>query len=219
MTPPAILLLEDDAVLLETLQDELCAQGYRVDTARHGKELLDRCFEHRYDLYLFDINVPYIDGLTLLKELRTSGDLTPAIFLTSRKHEAERIEGFEAGCDDYLSKPFSLQELKLRVAAILRRTGERHITALDDITIDPDTRTVTIGGESCMLDPKAMEILHLFIAHPGEILSISQIVDRLYDGKEPSRTVIRVHISKINALFPDKRIHNVRGLGYRYERL
>lgn len=219
MRAPAILLLEDDAVLLESLQDELCAEGYRVDTARHGKELLDRCYEHRYDLYLFDINVPHIDGLTLLKELRASGDRTPAIFLTSRKHETERIEGFEAGCDDYLSKPFSLQELKLRVAAILRRTAGRDVTALDDIVLDPQNRIVTIGGEPRTLDPKAMEILHLFIIHPGEILDLAQIVDRVYDGKEPSRTVIRVHISKINALFPDKRIHNVRGLGYRYERL
>ena len=212
-----ILILEDDFVLLETLALEL-GERYRVDTAKHGKAFLDFTFSNHYDLYLMDINVPYIDGLTLLDELRVSGDDTPAIFLSSRTEVPERMEGFRAGCDDYLVKPFSMGELKLRIEAILHRSHRGTMLTCDDIVIDRAQNRVLIGGHDHTLEPKELAILTLFLSHPGEIITIERIIDEVYRGRTPSATVIRVHISNINALFARKRIHNVRGVGYRYER-
>lgn len=216
MAKPLILILEDDPVLLETLKLEL-EERYRVETAGDGRCFLDHTFHHRYDLYLMDINVPEIDGLTLLEELRFSGDDTPAIFLSARREELERMEGFRAGCDDYLGKPFSIGELKLRIEALLRRSGRGSRLVCDEIEIDRERNRLIIDGQEHTLEPKELEILRLFLAHPGEVITIDRIVREIYGHREPSPTVIRVHISKINALFARKRIHNLRGVGYRYE--
>jgi len=213
---PRILILEDDTVLRETLVAEL-AERYEVESAGHGRDFLDHTFRNRYDLYLLDINVPYIDGLTLLDELRVSGDETPAIFLSSRGEELERMEGFRAGADDYLVKPFSLGELKLRIEAILRRTYAGNVLERDDIVLDLECNTLNIGGEPYHIERKELEILHLFLSRPGQILTVDQIAEAIYRDRIPSPTVIRVHLSKINALFSEKRIHNIRGVGYRYE--
>ena len=162
---------------------------------------------------------PYIDGLTLLSELRTANDTTPAIFLTSKKEESDKIAGFQAGCDDYLVKPFSLYELKLRVKALLRRTTQEQLLHFDDISIDVEHNLLQIDGKNVVIDQKALEILALFIANPNAVITMEQIIEALYRDKVPSYTVIRVHISKINALFETKRIVNIRGVGYRYESL
>jgi len=213
-----ILLLEDDLVLLETLCDELYLAGYSVDTAKHGKEFFDLSFQNSYHLYILDINVPFIDGLTLLKELRNAGDKTPAIFLTSKNTEQDKIDGFEIGCDDYLVKPFSLHELKLRVKALLRRIYQEDFICYDDIIIDKKHYKVKIQDKEMSLDKKVIDILHLFISQPNTILTFNDIVESIYREKVPSATVVRVHISKINALFDKKRIINVRGIGYCYEK-
>lgn len=213
----SILLLEDDIVLLETLGNELTEAGYRVSATRHGESALDMTAQQRFDLYLFDINVPYISGLELLRQLRVSGDDTPAIFLTSRQEERDRITGFENGCDDYLVKPFSMAELKMRITALLRRTKGPEALVIDDLYIDRRQQVVRIGGREIELDPRALAILHLFASHPNQIITIEEIIEKLYRDSEPSYTVIRVHISKINALFESRRIVNIRGVGYRYE--
>lgn len=215
----SILLLEDDLVLLESLCDELEEEGYKVNKAKHGKELLDLTYKQHFDLYILDIHVPYIDGLTLLSELRAANDTTPAIFLTSKKEESDKIAGFQAGCDDYLVKPFSLYELKLRVKALLRRTTQEQLLHFDDISIDVAHNLLQIEGKNVVIDQKALEILALFIANPNAVITMEQIIEALYRDKVPSYTVIRVHISKINALFETKRIVNIRGVGYRYESL
>lgn len=212
-----ILILEDDSVLLETLEDELRAANYKIDTAKHGEEVLDLTSNNKYDLYIFDINVPYINGIDLLKDLRESGDQTAAIFLTSRNEEVNRLNGFSVGCDDYIVKPFSLSELKLRIQAILRRTTYDLIVACDDIKIDLHNNMLEIENTPIIVDKKTLEVLHLFISNPNNVFSVNDIIEHLYNNKTPSYTVIRVHISKINRLFETKRIHNIRGLGYRYE--
>lgn len=213
-----ILILEDDSVLLETLADELSNEHTQVDSAKHGEEVLDLTSKNHYDLYIFDINVPYIDGLTLLNELRAAGDETPAIFLTSKNEEPDRIKGFEAGCDDYLAKPFSLSELKLRVKAVLKRAAKKLDVIYDDVSIDLKTNILRIKDKTVEIDKKDLEILHLFISNQKSVFSIDDIISHLYRDKLPSATVLRVHISKINALFEKKRIVNIRGLGYKYEK-
>lgn len=212
-----LLILEDDVVLLETLHAELQLE-YDVDMAKHGEAVLDLTAEKKYDLYIFDINVPYISGLTLLQELRSSSDTTAAIFLTSKNKDLDKIKGFESGCDDYLTKPFSMTELKLRISALLRRTTASDMISHEDIDIDLKNNYVSICGIQAILDRKALEMLHLFISYPKTVFSQMDIVDRIYEGSAPSSTVIRVHISKINTLFgTQKRIKNIRGVGYRYD--
>lgn len=212
-----LLILEDDIVLLETLHAELQFE-YDVDMAKHGEEVLDLTAEKKYDLYIFDINVPYISGLTLLKELHSSGDTTAAIFLTSKNKDVDKIKGFESGCDDYLTKPFSMDELKLRISALLRRTSTSNMISHEDIDIDLKNNYLGINGTEAILDHKALAMLHLFISYPKTVFSQMDIVDRIYEGIAPSSTVIRVHISKINTLFgTQKRIKNIRGIGYRYD--
>ena len=213
-----ILLLEDDLVLLETLSDELSLEGYSVDTAKHGKEFFDLSFKNSYHLYILDINVPFIDGLTLLQELRNAEDNTAAIFLTSNNTEQNKIDGFEIGCDDYLVKPFSLHELKLRVKALFRRIHQENFIHYDDILIDRKHYQLKIDDKEVVVDKKVIDILHLFISQPNTILTLDDIMESAYTEKVPTATVIRVHISKINALFEKKRIINVRGVGYRYEK-
>jgi DNA-binding response OmpR family regulator len=213
----SILLLEDDIVLLETLSNELTEAGYRVSATRHGESALEMTAQQRFDLYLFDINVPYISGLELLGQLRESGDDTPSIFLTSRQEETDRIAGFENGCDDYLVKPFSMAELKMRISTLLRRVNGPEALVVDDLYIDRQQQRVRIDGRDIELDPHALAILHLFASQPNRIITIEEIIEKLYRDSEPSHTVIRVHISKINALFESRRIVNIRGVGYRYE--
>ncbi|MBT8349564.1 MAG: response regulator transcription factor [Sulfurovum sp.] len=212
-----ILLLEDDIVLRETVEDELHEANYTVEVAIHGEAVLDLTLKNRYDLYIFDINVPYIDGVTLLKELRESGDNTPAIFLTSRSEEPDIIRGFQIGCDDYVVKPFSILELKLRIDAILKRTVKKKTICFEDIELDLKNNYLSINSQSVEVHQKTAELLHFFISHPGQTFSFDDIINNLYHEKIPSHTVIRVHISHINALFEQRRIINIRGIGYRYE--
>lgn len=214
-----VLVLEDDSTLLETLHDELSDWGYQVDTAKHGEDVLLHTYQNKYDLYVFDINVPYIDGITLLEELRKSADKTPTILLTSKKDISDKIKGFESGCDDYITKPFSLIELKHRINIILKRTNKEDVVSYNDIAINLKNNTLVIKGNVLTIDRKLMEIIHLFLTNPNEIFSYNDIIDKLYKDKIPTFTVIRVHISKINSLFDKKIINNVRGLGYRYDKV
>jgi len=211
-----LLVMEDDQVLLETLEEELTAHGYQVCAARHGDEALSYIFKNNYDLYIFDINVPFIDGLTILQELRDSVDFTPAILLTSKNTEQDKITGFKSGCDDYMTKPFSIVELKCRIDAILKRRNVENIIEQDGIKIDLKHNILEIYNKSVMVDKKALEILHLLLSHRNTVISYEEIIEHLYKNKIPSLTVIRVHISKINSLLDKKLIKNIRGIGYIY---
>jgi len=212
-----ILILEDDLVLLETLYDEFSLEHYNVDIAKNGQEVLDLTYKNKYDLYIFDINVPYIKGTSLLKALRDADDTTPAIFLTSMHEEENIIEGFNSGCDDYMVKPFSLQELKLRVKAILKRYGKNTNSTYKDVNLDVESNYLKIGDTEYIVDRKELQILALFIFNPQKVISYETIIQELYHDKIPSNTVIRVHISNINKLFRHKRIKNIRAVGYIYD--
>jgi DNA-binding response OmpR family regulator len=120
-----ILLLEDDILLSESLQDLLEEEEYEVTLCRNGQEALNAAFGSKFDLYILDINVPLIDGITLLKELRDSSDNTTALFLTSHKESEALVQAYESGADDYLKKPFNAQELLLRIKALLRRKNNK----------------------------------------------------------------------------------------------
>ncbi|MBD3842632.1 MAG: response regulator transcription factor, partial [Campylobacterales bacterium] len=171
-----ILILEDDPILLETLQDEFESIGYLVDIAKHGNEALEKTYNAKYDIYIFDIQVPYINGLSILDELRKSSDKTPTILLTSKNSDEDKIRGFQKGCDDYITKPFSLQELQYRIKAILNRTKKQsEPISIDNITVDLKKNIFQIDGNDIQIDKKTLEILHLFITNNNTLFSYEDI--------------------------------------------
>jgi DNA-binding response OmpR family regulator len=211
-----ILLLEDDRLFNETLQDFLEEEGYALHYALDPYTALDLAYEHIFDLYLFDVNLPYESGFDLLRKLRESGDSTPTIFITSRSDKESLKEGFVTGGDDYLKKPVDLDELLLRIEAVLRRQVRSREIVIGDYRLDSKKKKLYLKGEEIELPGKVIALLLLLIASRGEIVSSEEIKDRLWPAsQEASDGSIRVYIAKLKKLFPDA-IENIRGVGYRF---
>jgi len=211
-----ILLLEDDLLLGETLSDLLEDEGYTVQLCRNGQEALDATYAGSYDLYLLDINVPLIDGVTLLSELRDADDATPAIFLTSHTEKAKRKEGFSAGGDDYITKPFDNDELLWRIGALLRRSGRSTELWNGRLCHDREHHTVLLDGEALVLTRKEYDLLTLLMQHAGKTVTKAMIVGVLWTaGEVASEGAVRVYINRIKQLIGAEMIENVRGVGYR----
>ena len=211
-----ILLLEDDKLFNETLQDFLDEEGYELSCALDPYTALDLTYEQNFDLYLFDVNLPYESGFDLLKKLRDSGDRTPTIFITSRNDKASLREGFMTGADDYLKKPVDLDELLLRVEAVLRRQVRSEQSMIGDYRLDAKKMKLYQDDREVDLPKKVITLLLLFIASQGEIVSSGEIKDRLWAAsEEASDGSIRVYITQLKKLFPEA-IENIRGVGYRF---
>lgn len=211
-----ILLLEDDQLFNETLQDFLEEEGFVVNCALDPYSALELSYKNVYDIYLFDVNLPYENGFDLLKKLRDSGDLTPTIFLTSRDDKSSLVQGFDVGADDYMKKPIDLDELLLRVQALLRRQTRRDNVALGKYSLDVTGKILYFENEIVDMTQKAIELLLLLIEAQGEIVSSEVIKSRLWAaGKHASEGSLRVYIAQIKKYFPDN-ISNVRGVGYRW---
>jgi len=211
-----ILLLEDDKLFNETLQDFLDEEGYDLSCALDPYTALDLTYEQNFDLYLFDVNLPYESGFDLLKKLRDSGDRTPTIFITSRNDKASLREGFMAGADDYLKKPVDLDELLLRVEAVLRRQVRSEQSMIGDYRLDAKKMKLYRDDMEVDLPKKVIALLLLFVAAQEEVVSSPEIKDRLWaTSEEASDGSIRVYITQLKKLFPDA-IENIRGVGYRF---
>lgn len=210
-----ILLLEDDILFNETLQDFLEEEGYDVKSVLDPYSALDLSYEHNFDLYLFDVNLPYETGFELLEKLRQSSDHTPCIFLTSREDKASLKEGFEKGADDYLQKPVDLDELLLRIQAILRRQVRQEIVQLGVYHFDILSKTLYEGEQSVSLSIKASELLFLFLEAKGNLVQSTHIKERLWSAsEEASDGALRVYITQLKKYFPTQ-IENIRGVGYK----
>lgn len=213
---PNILLLEDDLLLGETLEDLLDEEGYKVHWCKNGQEALDASYYTKFDLYLFDINVPLINGLTLLNELRESDDTTPAIYLTSHQEKSVMLEGFENGADDYMKKPFDTDELLLRVKALLRRTKGKSNECSGTLCIDRQRHVIYENSKELTLSKKEFTLLALFIENSSKTVSKEMIIDALWSSDEGvSDGAIRVYINRLKQELSDAEIQNVRGIGYR----
>lgn len=211
-----ILLLEDDKLFNETLQDFLDEEGYTLSSALDPYSALDLTYEQNFDLYLFDVNLPYESGFDLLKKLRESGDHTPTIFITSRNDKASLRDGFMIGADDYLKKPVDLDELLLRIEAVLRRQVRSQQMTIGDYRLDAKKRKLYQGDIEINLTKKVIALLLLFVAAQGEMVSAEEIKDRLWaTSEESSDGSLRVYITQLKKLFPDA-IENIRGVGYRF---
>ncbi|WP_295422184.1 response regulator transcription factor [Sulfurovum sp.] len=211
-----ILLLEDDRLFNETLQDFLEEEGFTVHTALDPYSALELTYEQLYDLYLFDVNLPYENGFDLLKKLRDSGDLTPVIFLTSRDDKASLTQGFETGADDYMRKPIDLDELLLRIQALLRRQVRKERVVIGEYTLDMVSKTLYLHDEALDVTQKAVELLVLLLQAGGEVVSSDMIKNRLWAaGQNASDGSLRVYITQLKKYFPQA-ISNVRGIGYKW---
>jgi two-component system response regulator MprA len=220
----AILVVDDDQAVRDALRRALTLQGYEVSLAGDGEEglLKLRSNPHATDLLIVDILMPRLDGLEMTRRLRADGSQLPILMLTARDQVADRVAGLEAGADDYLVKPFALEELVARVRALLRRQGSDETAAtlsFADLELDTGTREVQRGDESLTLTRTEFALLELFLRNPKQVLTRSVIFDRVwgYDFGYGSNS-LDVYISylrkKTEAGGKPRLIHTVRGVGY-----
>jgi two-component system alkaline phosphatase synthesis response regulator PhoP len=222
-----ILVVDDEAHLAEGIRENLVAEGYATEVAHDGVEGLARIRSRHFDLIVLDVMMPNMDGLTLCEEIRREGRQTPVLFLTVKNDAADRVRGFEAGGDDYLPKPFHLQELLLRVAAILRRSawydGGSKALAFGGNRIDFQTYEAQAWDDTRhALTHKEAMILRVLAERAGQIVTREEILDRVW-GYEvfPSTRTIDNFIVRLRKRFersPDQpaHFHTVRGVGYRF---
>ncbi len=216
-----ILIIEDDQAILKILQRGLAYEGYTVDTAVEGRSGLMLAREHQPDLVILDWMLPGMDGLEVCHRLRTSSGSVPILMLTAKDTVQDRVQGLDAGADDYLVKPFNLDELLARVRALLRRTQPDRIPVLKfaDLTLDTGSRQASRGTRLVQLTAKEYELLELFLRHPKQVLTREVIFDRVwgYDFGGESN-VLEVYIrylrQKLEESGEARLIHTVRGVGY-----
>lgn len=217
-----ILLLEDDELFALSLIDYLEEFGnFNITHAINSNTLLNLTYENSYDIYLLDINIPDINGLDLLKELRSSGDETHAIFLTSYKDKETLTNGFLNGADDFLTKPFDMDELILRINSIVKRLKKHTLITIGDVEFDFDIKEVKVSGEIIKFSFKALELFELFYKNNNCIVTKDMIIDKLWNRDENySDGSIRVYVNNIKKLFQDEdifKISNIKNIGYKVE--
>lgn len=216
-----LLLLEDDLTLSETIVDYFEEQGFHVSAVYDGEEAQSIIYEEKFDIFLFDVNVPGINGFELLKSLRKEGNITPAIFITSLNSMSSLEEGFDSGCDDYIRKPFELKELLLRVQTIVKREFSKskdNIINIDNgLMFDTSTNELLKDGESVQLNFKEQKLLKLFLQNSDELLSHDRIYDYVWDYDEQySDNSLRTYIKNLRKVLGKDRIVSLKKLGYRF---
>ena len=213
-----LLLVEDDGMIGEAVQQGLRALAFTVDWARDGETALIAAREPHYDLMVLDLGLPGRDGLEILRALRRSGNGLPVLILTARSELSDRVQGLDAGADDYLVKPFDLEELAARARALIRRRSGRAQPLIEHLglTLDPATHRVTRGAEDVSVSGREYSILAALLERPGAILSRTQLEERLYGWDDSiDSNAIEVHVHALRRKLGADFIHTVRGLGYR----
>lgn len=219
-----ILVVEDEPFLSESIAKSLRRQGYSVDTCQDGAEALGLVHVESFDLLLLDLNLPNVDGMTVLRTLR-QGDLkTPVLILSARNEIADKVNGLDAGANDYLSKPFHLEELSARVRSLLRRDFIQQEVCLrfGDLVFDTRSRETTVGEKRIALTKKESGILEYLLLHPGRPVSQEELMEHVWDSSVDSfSNAIRVHISalrkKLRAELGYDPVRNRIGEGYLLE--
>ncbi len=211
-----ILLLEDDLLFGETLVDLLEDSGFNVTHSPNGQDALDKTYTNKFDLYLLDINVPIIDGITLLGDLREADDNTPTIFLTSHKDKDVLKKSFISGADDFITKPFDTDELLFRINALLKRVNTNKVKCIELLCHDETLQRISYDGVELELSKKEYELLLLLMQHVNSTVPKDLILQELWSTSNTvSDGAIRVYINRIKQLLPKMSIENVRGIGYR----
>lgn len=216
-----LLFAEDQPQLRRSVTRALTAAGYSVDAAADGAQALDDLDGASYDAVILDVMMPRVDGLTVLRTLRGRGDVTPVLLLTARDAIDQRVEGLDAGADDYLVKPFALEELLARLRVLTRRkgSGRTNVYTLADLTVDTVARSAVRAGETLSLSAREYALLEYLIRNKGVILSREQIENNLWNYDYAGGTnVVDVYISylrkKLDSGRDRKLLHTVRGMGW-----
>ena len=212
-----LLLVEDDTMIGEAVLDLLRDEHYAVDWVRDGEMAATALLAQHYDLVLLDLGLPRRDGLAVLAELRERGDRTPVLIATARDAVAQRIAGLDAGADDYIVKPYALDELLARIRALLRRAAGRAepVYTHGGVAIHPATREVTVDGAPVVLTAREWAVLEPLIARPGVLLSRAQLEEKLYSWKDDiSSNAVEVYVYGLRRKLGSALIQNVRGVGY-----
>jgi two-component system response regulator BaeR len=225
LRPQRVLVVEDEAKLVQVLQDYLSDAGYSATALLDGRKVVPWVRENKPDLILLDIMLPGMDGLAICREIRKFSQV-PIIFITARVEEIDRLLGLELGGDDYICKPFSPREMVARIKAVMRRQAAAQDLSSDTarpFELDPGSHQVLAGGRSTTLTTVEYKLLETLCSEPGRIFSRNQLMDRIYkDSRIVSDRTIDSHIKKLRKkladLMPDVEIiHSVYGAGYRYE--
>ena len=219
-----ILVVDDDRAVRESLRRSLSFNGYTVETASDGMEALDSIKSERPDAVVLDVMMPRLDGLEVCRRLRSTGDDLPILVLTARDSVSERVSGLDAGADDYLPKPFALEELLARLRALLRRAGadveaDSETMEFSDLRLDPVTRDVSRGERSISLTRTEFALLEMLMANPRRVLTRGRILEEVWGYDFPtSGNALEVYIGylrrKTEADGEPRLIHTVRGIGY-----
>jgi two-component system, OmpR family, response regulator MprA len=217
-----LLVVDDDPAVREALALVLDLNGFEVATAGDGREAIRTLASNSLDAVVLDVLMPGLDGLEVCRRIRAAGDHTPVLMLTARTEVSERVEGLEAGADDYLAKPFAHEELIARLHALLRRTGwegDESVLRFEDLELDPLAHEASRGGHALALTRTEFLLLELLLRHPRQVLTRATIFDRVwgYDFG-PSSNSLEVYIGylrrKTEACGEPRLLHTVRGVGY-----
>jgi DNA-binding response OmpR family regulator len=212
-----VLLIEDDVMIAQGLETALRQIGAAVDWIRDGEYAAAALRGTVFDLVLLDLGLPTRDGISILRELRQRGDATPVIILTARDEIQSRVAGLDAGADDYVVKPFDLDELAARMRSVLRRAAGRGDPAIQhgDLRLDPITRTVEHRGSPVSLSAHEYSVFEALLQRPGAVLSRAQLEDRLYGWDEPiGSNAVEVYIHGLRRKLGSDSIRTLRGVGY-----
>ncbi|MEZ5644897.1 MAG: response regulator transcription factor [Burkholderiaceae bacterium] len=212
-----LLLVEDDTMIGESVLDLLRAEHYAVDWVRDGDMADTALRTQRYDLLLLDLGLPRRDGLAVLRDLRARRERLPVLIATARDSVQQRIEGLDAGADDYVLKPYDLDELLARIRALLRRAAGRAEPVYEHrgVCINPVSREVSVNGAPVVLSAREWAVLEPLLARPGLVLSRPQLEEKLYGWKdEISSNAVEVYIHGLRKKLGPDIIQNVRGVGY-----
>ena len=213
-----VLVVEDEVLLARQIESALGAAGYAVDAAADGERADFLVSTETYDAVLLDLGLPKVDGLTLLRRWRDAGRSVPVLVLTARGSWHEKVQGIDGGADDYVAKPFQMEEVLARLRALIRRAGGQTAPELHcgPIGLDPRTSKVTLDGAAVKLTSHEFRVLHYLMHHAGRVVSQGELTEHIYaqDFDRDSNTV-EVFIARLRKKLGAELIETIRGLGYR----
>lgn len=218
-----ILVIEDERKIANILQKGLTEEYYNVDVAQDGERALEKVAINTYDFIILDLMIPKVDGLTVCRTIRAKKIDTPILILTAKDDIQDKIAGLDAGADDYVTKPFSIEEISARIRALLRRGKNRSsvILTIDDVSLNPATKIVTRNNTEISLTAREYSLLEYFMRNPNTILSQTQILEHVWDYQyEGLSNIVETYVKylrkklKINSQSKEL-IHTIRGLGYK----
>lgn len=212
-----LLAVEDDLMIGESLKKALKKDGYAIDWVKNGLEAWEALKTQSYDLVLLDLGLPGMDGVSLVQKLRNEKSDVPVLIITARDSVQDRVRGLDSGADDYLVKPFSLEELEARIRALLRRKdGQRStVMASENASLDTVSKKLTYKGKTEILSAKEYALMSALMSTAGSILSRAQLEETLYGwNEEIGSNAVEVHIHQLRKKFGKEIIRNIRGIGY-----